>query len=66
MIHKMVVINCWLESICRLFGFDFVDLWSKFDSRPDRFMKDGLPLTREGARVLASGVNRRVRDMSLN
>ena len=66
MIHKMVVINCWLESICRLFGFDFVDLWSKFDSRPDRFLKVGLHLTREGARVLASGVNRRVRDMSLN
>ena len=66
MLHMMVVINSWLESICRLFGFEFVDFWSKFDSRPDRFMKDGLHLTREGARVLARGVNGKVKDMSLN
>ena len=60
--------NCqWLESVCPLFEFGFVNFWLKFESRDDWFLRDGLHLTEEGARVLARGVNRAVKDFcSLN
>ena len=67
MVDKMLLINQWLESVCRLFEFGFVNFWLKFESRDDWFLRDGLHLTKEGARVLARGVNRAVKDFcSLN
>ena len=64
---SVILINQWLESVCRLFEFGFVNFWLKFESRDDWFLRDGLHLTKEGARVLARGVNRAVKDFcSLN
>ena len=49
---RALAANVAVEKLCSELGFHFVDLWGEFYDRESYYLRDGLHLSDEGARVL--------------
>ena len=51
---RALALNCSVRRMCADMGLHFVDLWDKFYGNSRYYLRDGLHLSDEGARVLAA------------
>ena len=54
--YRILSLNTWLQSTCRIHNIGFIDNFNLFWSRPSLFRPDGLHLNNSGSTVLAANI----------
>lgn len=58
---RAIALNRWLDRQCLNLGFNFIDSWSYFINRPDRFARDGIHLSPLGREAFIDLVDRKIK-----